>query len=176
MVSSLSYNSWRRPVAQREFRSVSEARNKFGIERAASGNSIRSNTENNKSSINFNTSRRGANTYNFVGRNSNKNLSYENTMGRFRQLMLDRYGFNGNVNLHKETERAPKVKVNRVENLKGEDFSRLYNSATNGPLANHVMESGVYKDKRYVVLDNVRYESTILKSERLKTQKFQWMR
>lgn len=179
MAGSVFYNSWRISIADRGFKRVNDVGSKFSIDRFATDNNSRNNSkniENNQSSINLNSSRKFNNTYNFIGKNSNRSLSYESTMGKFRQLMLNKYGFNGNLNLHKETEKAPKVKVKRVVDLKGEDFSRLYNSSTRGPLSSHVIESGVYKDKKYIVLDDVRYESTISKSERLKTQKFQWMR
>lgn len=134
------------------------------------------NINNRQSSINLNSSRRGTTTYDLRGRNSNRNLSSQYSLDGIRQLLQNKFNHNGNTGIRKERETKPAVKVNRVVDIKEGDFTGLYNSATKGPLASHVKESGMYKDKRYIVLDNVRYESTIPKSERLQTKDFKWMR
>lgn len=130
----------------------------------------------NQSSINLNSSTRGTTTYDSKARSLNKNLSYRNSIDGIRQLTQGRFNLNGAVGIRKEEKSSPSVKVSRVIDITERDFNRLSTNSRKGPLANHVKESGVYKGKRYLVLDDVRYESKIANSDRLNKQNYKWMR
>lgn len=130
-----------------------------------------------ESNINLNSSRREAAIYNALGKSARylgHTSPYGDSLNSFKQILQRRLGYEDNLSMRKVTESKPEVKVKRVVNVKEEDYRRIYNSSINGPLASHVKERGVYENKRYIVLDNVRYESEISDQKRLKSQNFSW--
>lgn len=164
----------------KNYAKLREASNKFSMNSygavnqssVATGNKINSN----QSTMNLNSSKKATATYDLKGRSSNKNLSYRNSLDGLNRIAQGKFNPNGKVNIRKEEKSSPSARVRRVIDISERDFNRLSTNTRKGPLASHVKESGVYKGKRYLVLDDVRYESKVSNSERLKKQPFKWMR
>lgn len=164
----------------KNYAKLKEASNKFSMNNYSLFNQSNvtkaGKVNSNQSSMNLNSSIKVATTYDLKARNLNRSLSYRNSMDGIRQLSQGRFNLNGAIGIRKEENSSPSVKVSRVVNISERDFNRLSTTSRKGPLANHVKESGVYKGKRYLVLDDVRYESKIAGSERLNKQNYKWMK
>lgn len=112
-------------------------------------------------------------SYFLGGKRIYRTSTYQRALGEFDKIFHNRENYifqmNGvKGNLKKEVEKEPTYEVDKVVQLNEVDYMNLYENTCKNGLNSNLKERGVYKNKKYFVLDKIRYETIISKSKAIK--------
>lgn len=124
--------------------------------------------------IAFNTSRVGKPI--FGAKSKMNTTTYKRALDEFDNILANRFSFNFNTNTATKnaTEVKPEAAVTRVVNVKDEEYSKISKGAEDVSSKNILKEKGIYNGKRYIVLDDTRYETDIPEAEKKRMYSNKW--